>query len=103
MQTATSTNRDSGTPLEQNHAHFLTSLAHQSSWIFQLRALDTGSAKDVSGVIRVSRGGSVGAGEKDEIKDTGSAHMGGMGDVPDAEWLYQLKGDGTAKIWGRGE
>lgn len=103
VQTATSANRDGGTPLERDQAHFLTSMAHQSKWVFQLRALDTGSAKDVSGVIRVSRGGNFEADEEDEIKDTGNARVGGMGDLPDVEWLYQLKGDGTVKIWGRGE
>ncbi|EXJ64570.1 hypothetical protein A1O7_00907 [Cladophialophora yegresii CBS 114405] len=97
LQTATSGNHDGGTPLERNHAHFLTSIAHQSRWVFQLRGLDTGSAKDVSGVIRVSKGGDGGDGEN-EISTSGRTT-----DLPDTEWLYQLKGDGSVRVWGRGE
>lgn len=80
----------STTPLEADHALFVTSLAHQCQWVFQLRGLDTGTAEDVSGVIRVSRGGGGGAGDEEE-------------DLVDAEWLYQVRGDGSVRVWGRGE
>ncbi|KAK5063192.1 hypothetical protein LTR84_005269 [Exophiala bonariae] len=80
----------STTPLEADHALLVTSMAHQSQWLFQLRGLDTGTAEDVSGVVRVSRGGAQGGGEKEE-------------DMVDAEWLYQVKGDGSVRVWGRGE
>jgi hypothetical protein len=93
LQIAKSTDNDTGTDLERNHAHFLTSLAHQSSWIWQLRGLDTGSAKEVSGVIRVSRGASF---EEDEGASS-------QQELRDCEWLYQLKGDGSVRVWGRGE
>jgi elongator complex protein 6 len=69
-------------------------MAHQSRWVFQLRGLDTGSAKDVSGVIRVSKGGD----DQDEIPSSASTK-----ELLDAEWLYQLKGDGSVRVWGRGE
>ncbi|ETI28514.1 hypothetical protein G647_00964 [Cladophialophora carrionii CBS 160.54] len=97
LQTAMSGSYDDGTPLERNHAHFLTSMAHRSRWVFQLRGLDTGSAKDVSGVIRVSKGGDRGDDES-EISNLGHTKA-----LPDAEWLYQLKGDGSVRVWGRGE
>jgi elongator complex protein 6 len=89
------------TPLEQNHAHFLTSMAHQSQWVFQLRGLDTGIAKDVSGVLRVSRGG--------DVADVDHASLEARGyddtaqSLHDGEWLYHLKGDGSIRVWGRGE
>lgn len=82
-----------GTPLERNHAHFLTSMAHRCQWVWQLRGLDTGSAKDVTGVLRMSRGGDLGS-EEDEI---------GPERLPDAEWLYQVKGDSSVRVWSRGE
>lgn len=80
----------STTPLEADHALFVTSMAHQCQWLFQLRGLDTGTAEDVSGVVRVSQGGGEGSEGKDE-------------ELVDAEWLYQVKGDGSVKVWGRGE
>ncbi|KAL2424576.1 hypothetical protein ABEF95_003063 [Exophiala dermatitidis] len=110
------------TPLERNHAHVLTSLAHSSRWVFQLRGLDTGSAKDVSGVVRVSRGGAVevdddvdadgtdGDGDSDGTndvvkrrKDATSRSTQNLDDLVDGEWLYQLKGDGSVRVWARGE
>ncbi|KAJ9625389.1 hypothetical protein H2204_010362 [Knufia peltigerae] len=80
------------TPLERAHAHFMTTQAHQSRWVWQLRGLDTGSAKDVTGVMRVSRGGSMDFDEEDAA-----------GSLTDIERLYQLKGDGSVRIWSRGE
>ncbi|KAK5465439.1 hypothetical protein LTS15_002002 [Exophiala xenobiotica] len=95
LQTAGSeTGTSPGTPLERNHAHFLTSMAHRCQWVWQLRGLDTGSAKDVTGVLRMSRGGDLGS-EEDEI---GPAER-----LPDAEWLYQVKGDSSVRVWSRGE
>lgn len=80
----------STTPLEADHALFVTSMAHQCQWVFQLRGLDTGTAEDVSGVVRVSRGGGGGPGDDEDV-------------LVDAEWLYQVKGDGSVRVWGRGE
>ncbi|OCT54066.1 hypothetical protein CLCR_10463 [Cladophialophora carrionii] len=97
LQTNMSGSHDDGTPLERNHAHFLTSMAHRSRWVFQLRGLDTGSAKDVSGVIRVSKGGD-GGDDESELSNPSRIKA-----LPDAEWLYQLKGDGSVRVWGRGE
>ncbi|OAP59545.1 hypothetical protein AYL99_06843 [Fonsecaea erecta] len=101
MHVATSSN-EGGIPLERNHAHLVTALAHQSRWVLQLRGLDTGSAKDVSGVIRASKGGSYESNE-DEQRDSGCVEARAAHDLDDAEWLYQLKGDGSVRVWGRGE
>ena len=57
----------------------------------QLRALDTGTAKDITGVLRMSKGGSY-----DEHSEANAT-------LEDIEWLYQLKGDGSARVWSRGE
>ncbi|EHY54534.1 hypothetical protein HRR83_004343 [Exophiala dermatitidis] len=111
------------TPVERNHAHVLSSLAHSSRRVFQLRGLDTGSAKDVSGVVRVSRGGAVEADDDDDDGDGTDGDGGSDGtndvvnrrnnatsrstqnldDLVDGEWLYQLKGDGSVRVWARGE
>jgi elongator complex protein 6 len=66
-------------------------MAHQSRIVVQLRSLGTGAAKDISGVLRVSAGGA-----HDESKEDDAA-------FEEAEWLYQVRGDGSVRIWGRGE
>ena len=76
-------------------------MAHQSRCVWQLRGLDTGSAKDVTGVLRISREGDLDFREESSGAEAQS-HMK-VDDVPDAEWLYQVKGDGSVRIWSRGE
>lgn len=79
------------TPLESEHRAFVTTLAHQSWTVVQLRSLGTGAAKDISGVLRVSAGGA--------YEDAEAAKA----ELEEGEWLYQVKGDGSVKVWGRGE
>ena len=81
----------SATPLEQGHAALVSSLAHQCGWVLQLRGLDTGSARDITGVLRVSKGG-----EHEARKDQEAL-------LDETEWLYQVKGDGSVRVWSRGE
>ena len=50
----------SSTILEQNQQTLVTLLAHQADVVVQLRGLDSGAAKDVSGVLRISAGGQEG-------------------------------------------
>jgi elongator complex protein 6 len=77
------------TALTQNQAVLLMSLIHGAFSVIGLRPLQTGTAKDVTGVMRVTRGGAW----YDFIsgnRDTGEP----------AEWemLYRLE-DGRAKLF----
>ncbi|KAK6839556.1 hypothetical protein PG990_011175 [Apiospora arundinis] len=73
------------TTLEKEHAAFAISFAHAADMIISLRMLDTGTAKDVSGVLRVTqKGASTSAGE-------------------DRELLYFIAGDGSVRVFERGQ
>lgn len=61
------------------------SLAHQARSIMSVRGLDTGVARDVSGVLRISNG----AGESMK------------GDVDERECLYYVGSDGVVKVFER--
>ncbi|KAI0204218.1 hypothetical protein F4808DRAFT_372542 [Astrocystis sublimbata] len=76
------------TPLEKEHASLALSLAHDAQLVMSLRMLETGTAKDVSGVIRVTPGGDEGAG-------------GTL--VEDREILYFIGGDGSVRVFERGQ
>ncbi|KAF2132225.1 hypothetical protein P153DRAFT_364652 [Dothidotthia symphoricarpi CBS 119687] len=84
-------------PLELAHHNFLIRCAHMSRRILGVRVLDTGVARDVSGVIRVTeqKVGWLGLGLEDEQKDEGESSKG-------KEFLYQVKGDGSVKVFERG-
>lgn len=41
----------------EEHAAFVTELGHVAGWVYGLRVLDTGVARDVSGVMRITGGG----------------------------------------------
>jgi len=74
------------TALEKTHATFALSMAHEAEMVVSLRKLDTGTAKDVSGVVRMTRGGT----------DSGrefEAH----------EYLYFVGTDGSARVFERGQ
>lgn len=73
------------TPLEINHASLVMSLVHQARLLMGVRELDTGVARDVSGVLRVGRGGGEGA-----------------EDVEEKEVLYFVGGDGGVRVFERG-
>lgn len=83
-------NTISTSPLEYEHQALIATLAHQSQLVMQLRGLDTGTAKDISGVVRISHGGT----HEDEPEKQS---------LPEGEWLYKVSGDGSVRIWGRGE
>lgn len=80
----------SATPLELEHTTLVRSLAHQTRWLFQLRPLETGQSKEVSGSVRVSKGG---AWENAENAK----------DLDEGEWLFHVNNHGGVKVWGRGE
>ncbi|POS78493.1 hypothetical protein DHEL01_v203099 [Diaporthe helianthi] len=74
------------TALEKEHAAFLLSLAHEAEAVLSLRLLDTGMAKDVSGVVRITGGG---------------VHMDRV--IEEHEYLYHVGGDGVVKVFERGQ
>ena len=80
-----------GTPLEKHNGSLVVSLAHSADLMFQLRNLNTGAAKDVTGILRVSHSGNY------ETLPRLAAS------TPDCEWLYHWKGDGSVRLWTRGE
>jgi elongator complex protein 6 len=85
-------------PLEIAHHNFLVKMAHMSGQIMGVRVLDTGVARDVSGVIRITEqkmgwqnlGFESGVGKGQEEGERGK------------EFLYQVKGDGSVKVFERG-
>ena len=71
------------TTLEREHASLALSAAHAADAVLALRMLDTGTARDVSGVVRITGPGVEG--------------MGGA-----AEFLYHVAADGGVKVFERG-
>lgn len=63
----------------------MLSLAHEAEAVLSLRLLDTGTAKDVSGVVSITRGGD----------DLGRS-------IEEHEYLYHIGGDGAVKVFERG-
>lgn len=76
---------------DEEHAAFVVGLGHIARRVFGLRGLETGVARDVSGVLRVTAGGmGVGEGEEGE-KDEGK------------EVLYFVGDGGGVEVFERGE
>ncbi|RMZ72299.1 elongator complex 6 [Pyrenophora seminiperda CCB06] len=82
-------------PLEVTHHNLLVKCAHMSRRILGVRVLDTGVARDVSGVVRITeqRRHFLRAAQRKESDDDG-----GRG----KEFLYQVKGDGSVRVFERG-
>ncbi|KAK3637768.1 hypothetical protein LTR56_011974 [Elasticomyces elasticus] len=78
-------------PLEIECAAFVVQQAHMSRFVMSVRELDTGAAKDISGVLRVTRGGAA-YDEDEEDSD----------EVKEMEALYLVQKDGNAKVFERG-
>jgi elongator complex protein 6 len=80
--------------LEIAHHNFLVKMGHMSRRILGVRVLDTGVARDVSGVIRVTE------------QRVGWMDLGFEGDNGEEgkgkEFLYQVKGDGSVRVFERG-
>ncbi|KAF2207344.1 hypothetical protein CERZMDRAFT_107799 [Cercospora zeae-maydis SCOH1-5] len=115
----------SPSPLETDSAIFTITQAHLSHTIFSVRELATGAARDISGVLRVTRGGDYcfsfaeedqteedeGGDDDDDDDDDdeygkrcgGKQEAGGGGDVQEAELLYLVQRDGGVKVFQRGE
>ncbi|KAF2109233.1 hypothetical protein BDV96DRAFT_502942 [Lophiotrema nucula] len=82
-------------PLEVEGHNLLVKMAHVSSRILSCRVLDTGVARDVSGVLRITGGGSNTEGWWDESDNRSEEEQG-------RELLYLAKGDGSVKVFERG-
>ena len=80
------------TPLETDHAAFLISIAHQADFTIALRLLDSGTARDVSGVLRIT----IGDHTVEENPDTQTK-------LEEKELLYFVSGDGGIKVFERGQ
>ncbi|KAK3674293.1 hypothetical protein LTR78_005762 [Recurvomyces mirabilis] len=81
------------TPIEAETAAFLVQQAHAAQYVLGVRELETGAAKDVSGVLRVTRGGAAYSwdDEEDDVEE-----------VKELEALYLIQRDGNAKVFERG-
>ena len=73
------------TPLEVNHTALVMGFAHQARAILGVRGLDTGTARDVHGILRVSRGATM---EEEELEEK--------------EISYFLGVDGGVRVFERG-
>jgi elongator complex protein 6 len=73
------------TTLEREHAALALSLAHEADAVLSLRMLDTGTARDVSGVVRITV-----RSEEEEQRER------------EKEFLYFVAGDGAVKVFERG-
>ena len=82
------------TDLDVAQKAFVIGLGHQANLLMQLRPLDTGVAKDVSGILRVTRGPMMEEDESEEADGVGWREM---------EVLYHVRGDGVVRLWERGE
>jgi elongator complex protein 6 len=82
-------------PLEVAHHNLVVKLGHMSRRILGVRVLDTGVARDVSGVVRVTeqKVDWLGFGMNETVDPEG-----GKG----REFLYQVKGDGSVRVFERG-
>lgn len=88
IHNATTSEAQMATPMETEHAAFAIGLAHRARSVLQLRTLETGAARDVSGVLRINRGGGW-----DVVEDS----------LDERELLYHVQRDGGVKVFGRGE
>ncbi|KAI6867304.1 hypothetical protein KC338_g4452 [Hortaea werneckii] len=80
------------TPLEAESAAFAVQQGHGADFVVSARELETGAARDVSGVLRVARGGAAFAREEEE----------GAEEVREMEALYLVQRDGNVKVFERG-
>ncbi|KAK3711864.1 hypothetical protein LTR37_009382 [Vermiconidia calcicola] len=87
-------------PLETVTAAFLTQQASLARFVMSVRELDTGAAKDISGVLRVTRGGA--AYDVDDEEQDSSSEVASEVDVREMEALYLVQRDGNVKVFERG-
>jgi len=76
------------TPMQLQQQQLVLSLAHQANAVLSVRKLDSGLAKDVTGVLRITTA----------MKDFGDDEQGS----PAKEFLYHVHDNRTAVVWERG-
>lgn len=89
-------------PLETAHYNLLTKVAHMSARIIGTRVLDTGVARDVSGVVRVTEQRIEWGGLGLEAEGDGRESEGESESAKGREFLYQVRGDGGVRVFERG-
>ena len=77
-------------PLETVHAAFTLSVAHEASLIMSVRELDTGGARDISGVLRITDNG-----RRLNKEPT-------CGSTEEKEFLYHVAPDGAVNLFEKG-
>jgi len=70
----------------------MLNVAYEADFIVSLRLLDTGTARDVSGVLRIT------AGDQNSDREVQSAQR-----IEEKELLYFVGGDGGVKVFERGQ
>lgn len=80
------------TPLEVDHSSLLLNIAHQADFTISLRLLDTGTARDVSGVIRITASEEASGHDRDVDRR-----------LEETELLYFVGGDGGVRVFERGQ
>ncbi|OJJ78241.1 hypothetical protein ASPBRDRAFT_37447 [Aspergillus brasiliensis CBS 101740] len=93
IHNASTSAHQGATPLETEHAAFAIGSVHRAHMAMQLRNLETGAARDVSGVLRISKGGAWGQSDSTEAD----------GLWEEKEVLYFVQRDGGVSVFGRGE
>ncbi|KAK0276589.1 hypothetical protein LTR91_003975 [Friedmanniomyces endolithicus] len=90
--------------VEVESAAFVVQQAGVARCVIGVRELETGAAGDVSGVLRVSRGGGGYADGCEEWEgEGGSGEKEGAGEeVKEMEVLYLVRRDGSARVFERG-
>lgn len=82
--------------MEKETAAFAAQQGHVARLVVGTRGLETGVARDVSGVLRLARGG----GWNDESEDLD--RKDGLDQVKDMEVLYHVAQDGSVRVFERG-
>ncbi|OQN96627.1 hypothetical protein B0A48_17057 [Cryoendolithus antarcticus] len=81
------------TPLETAHAGFTMQQVHLARLVLGCRELDTGAARDVSGVLRVTKGG-----RWDDDEHGESDRQQAVEALREGQWRYLVGRDGSVKI-----
>ncbi|KAF2440579.1 hypothetical protein P171DRAFT_103572 [Karstenula rhodostoma CBS 690.94] len=88
-------------PLQIAQQNLVVRTAHMSAKVLGVRVLDTGVARDVSGVLRVT----VNRESWADIATVGEGAEGGAVQAPEeggSEVLYKVNGDGSVRVFERG-